>query len=963
MRRYTTSKTTAMLSLMLLFLGSGCEPRGGGNNAENNASTTPGEPTVTSKPGRVLFAPEGIVSEDGTLETFELTLSRMPDAPVTIYPFSFDTSEGRVEPEVLVFDASNWEVPQEVRVYGVDDLVADRDQEYPVYFGVTSQDAGFKNPRPIRMTTTDNDEAIYWVEVIQNTAREDGTQQAQLRVRIATPPIQRIEFTFEPSVLGEISAIPNVAFHPGDPLVKDVWIDAIDDLEADGDQTFDLDIKPAMGSDKSYLILDPTNVELVTIDGTCGNAVLEAAEGCDDGNTTTEVCDYGLSCCIVCNSSCQEAAGELTGFCGDEMVQPSFEVCDGNLPNACGAVMRTSGAVLCEDSCQTVDTTGCHRFKSTAVAIGTDHACALTTDDPINTQGIECWGDNTRFAASPPMTVDGPAHVAAGDGFTCVGQGDSVICWGDNAPTSYNTNGDVISLSANGRRVCSIDGSGAIRCEGTAFNPLGPAPPANDPLREVHVGTAHTCWLSAAGAVACWVHTDAGSITPPDGIVLEKLSVGGFAACGLDNTGAIHCWGRQELTTAPSGTGFMDVSVGHNAACAIRDDLTVACWGDALIVDETPGPDFLASTIEVGAHAPCALFADSDIRCWGRGIRDRIADPSSNHSIEELATGSTHICASSQGKTTCWGDSFEGGTEVPHTLPASQLAAGDDFTCFKDLDRDDFRCVGRSSTVDNMPFANSNSVMIARDSTLCSIQPQSGYTCQGNDTFASSSTNSLFALTPDGSVCARGADGNIEAPCNVTSAGLPSIEVCEENPMTGEDELRTLGFWDLVDLQSLSIQEDMVCGRFNVGAGCQASTNKLACCCPGGTNGCCQETATEQIAIHNKFCSPARADSSVLCFSPSLGGGVIRIGPDSTADMQSMAPIRPETLVSGRSHSCALTYNEQIFCWGDDTYGQSSPPLEAPTRFEKLFAEEDYTCAIDIFDRYMCWGSFVMPLR
>ena len=76
-----------------------------------------------------------------------------------------------------------------------------------------------------------------------------------------------------------------------------------------------------------------------------------------------------------------------------------------------------------------------------------------------------------------------------------------------------------------------------------------------------------------------------------------------------------------------------------------------------------------------------------------------------------------------------------------------------------------------------------------------------------------------------------------------------------------------------------------------------------------------------------------------------------------------MAPIRPETLVSGRSHSCALTYNEQIFCWGDDTYGQSSPPLEAPTRFEKLFAEEDYTCAIDIFDRYMCWGSFVMPLR
>lgn len=63
----------------------------------------------------------------------------------------------------------------------------------------------------------------------------------------------------------------------------------------------------------------------------CGNGVLEAGEGCDDGNLVTEVCGYD-SPCTVCNGSCQSVAG-VVPTCGDGNVDP-VEDCDTGLSNA-----------------------------------------------------------------------------------------------------------------------------------------------------------------------------------------------------------------------------------------------------------------------------------------------------------------------------------------------------------------------------------------------------------------------------------------------------------------------------------------------------------------------------------------------------------------------------------------------------------------------------------------------------
>ena len=48
----------------------------------------------------------------------------------------------------------------------------------------------------------------------------------------------------------------------------------------------------------------------------CGDAVIQANESCDDGNTVTETCEYGERACEVCNDRCQQVQGSPR-YCGD----------------------------------------------------------------------------------------------------------------------------------------------------------------------------------------------------------------------------------------------------------------------------------------------------------------------------------------------------------------------------------------------------------------------------------------------------------------------------------------------------------------------------------------------------------------------------------------------------------------------------------------------------------------------
>ena len=83
-------------------------------------------------------------------------------------------------------------------------------------------------------------------------------------------------------------------------------------------------------------------------DPICGNGAVETGEGCDDMNTVTEACAYGLMSCTVCSATCQSVAG-ATAFCGDTIVNGA-EACDGTA--GCNPDCTMGGGPSACDTCR-----------------------------------------------------------------------------------------------------------------------------------------------------------------------------------------------------------------------------------------------------------------------------------------------------------------------------------------------------------------------------------------------------------------------------------------------------------------------------------------------------------------------------------------------------------------------------------------------------------------------------------
>jgi alpha-tubulin suppressor-like RCC1 family protein len=70
---------------------------------------------------------------------------------------------------------------------------------------------------------------------------------------------------------------------------------------------------------------------------------------------------------------------------------------------------------------------------------------------------------------------------------------------------------------------------------------------------------------------------------------------------------------------------------------------------------------------------------------------------------------------------------------------------------------------------------------------------------------------------------------------------------------------------------------------------------------------------------------------------------------------------------AGRDHTCAITTTEQLFCWGDDSFGQlgddasetdrSTPvEVEGAPKWKQVSLGSSHTCAVKTNGRLYCWG-------
>jgi hypothetical protein len=224
-----------------------------------------------------------------------------------------------------------------------------------------------------------------------------------------------------------------------------------------------------------------------------------------------------------------------------------------------------------------------------SIAVGNDHACALT-----NTQEAWCWGNNARGQANPgsESPVSAPKRVRSNVSRLALGLSHTCLVTADRKPQIECMGDD--SLGQLG---------------GFAKTTARSAPPPFDAteVAQLTAGYSRTCALLKTGAVWCWagylavdLPANQPELSPkhvaelPSDVV--QIAAGGDVICARSVTGKLHCWGVLQCldpfacpspahpqpspptlmkTTAPA----TDVQVGDQHVCARLETGQVVCMG------------------------------------------------------------------------------------------------------------------------------------------------------------------------------------------------------------------------------------------------------------------------------------------------------------------------------------------------------------------------------------------------
>ncbi|MEZ4402051.1 MAG: hypothetical protein R3B06_18640 [Kofleriaceae bacterium] len=297
-----------------------------------------------------------------------------------------------------------------------------------------------------------------------------------------------------------------------------------------------------------------------------------------------------------------------------------------------GGIVPASSAPLFDQPTPVAGVAG-----ATAIAVGVDHACAVTAS------GTTCWGDGdlgrtgtgvTGGAVPPTVAWSGAGTVAVGDDATVAtkstGNPRGLYAWGDNtgnriglatpgvvttpAAVDASTGWDDAGLGTNFG--CARKGT-SLWCWGqddrgqlTGLGPRSTPTAIAGTFADVTVGAfgRHVCAVGA-GRLLCWGANDAHQAGPAAGDVATPTAIdarvdwslaaaGRATTCGVRGaTGELACWGANDAhqagvdldaasleLTAPTaiGTGFTAVSLGWSHGCAIKAvGNELWCWGES----------------------------------------------------------------------------------------------------------------------------------------------------------------------------------------------------------------------------------------------------------------------------------------------------------------------------------------------------------------------------------------------
>ena len=610
----------------------------------------------------------------------------------------------------------------------------------------------------------------------------------------------------------------------------------------------------------------------------------------------------------------------------------------------------------------------------------TDTSCFQTGDFSIESDSIVSAGENTSYY----IDLDGHLWSFGNNVSGEVGNG-----------TTESTNKRVeivnsdyakwITVGAGYNHACAIDSNGALWCWGnnngygmlgtnsTAENILLPekvTSPENARWVKVSAGLHHTCAINTNKDLYCFgknehyvvgqnslntVYSSPISITFT-GKKWKELTSGEFFNCAIDTNNDMWCWGSgftnfEQITNGDS-TKWFSVSAGAQHACAIDTSGSLWCGGknnfgqigngtggdgtSNFDVDPTnPVKIYNPSGVKwvsVGAslNGTCAIDENKTLWCWGDGEWGTVGNGEKsivNHPVKVksdinfkyISGGLEHVCGIDDSLTSlfCWGRNNYG-----------QLGIG----------KSDLSFNNRPSKLYSPDHSNLKSISQGMFHS-CSVDDNNNIYCWGLNENSEFGTGTLFSGQSIDQPVSSETSGSFDS---ISSGYFYNCAVKNDGTLWCWGENWNGEFGNGTTISS-NIPVKISTGHI---------WTKISA---GGYHTCGVD------------------DSGTLwCwgdnFSGQLGNGT---NDNSLIPVKVQFPdnVTIQTVSAGGFHTCAVDYNNDLWCWGRNDYGQvgndSTENVNVPVKIENTFplpwidisAGTFISCGIDTYGGLWCWGK------
>jgi alpha-tubulin suppressor-like RCC1 family protein len=592
---------------------------------------------------------------------------------------------------------------------------------------------------------------------------------------------------------------------------------------------------------------------------------------------------------------------------------------------------------------------------ATQVAAEGGFTCALLTS-----QTVACWGINnhgqlgngTTTSSSRPVPVSSlrtVIQIAAGGGHACALLATHAIdCWGLNTsgelgnntttdaptPVAVQLSGSAGAVTAGGNHTCALLTTGAVSCWGlNNAGQLGNGSQTSSPVPvpvqglpttvlQVAAGLQHTCVVTTASSALCWGAEADGDLgdghvgtisklpvpvfgfapSPAGGstVGVAQIAAGAHHTCAVLQWGGVDCWGRNQEGELADGTmlrrpipgpvlglvpGAEAVAAGVGTGCALTDALAVKCWGSypfsqvhtaATVI---PGLPSSMGRIADGSFYACASSTKGDLKCWGSNPDGELgngtnADSPTPVQVTGLTSGTLDVAAG--GDTTC------------------AVTTGSNLSCWGSNNNGQ---VGDGTTTDRWTPVSVPLAGVLQVST----EPERGQTC---------------ALRADGSVWCWGSNAAGELG-NGTTNNSPSpvkVKLSSFAVQIGAGSGFTCALLATGDVDCWGNNSEGELGN-------QSTTPSLL-----PTPASLPSGSTRAIAVGGFHACALLTSGNVDCWgwdqSGQLGDGNSGSFEDFPVGVVGLPSGGVQAVAAGGYSTCALLTSGQVWCWGDDSFGQ-----------------------------------------